>query len=379
MYQSQIQSQYLSLSAALQQTSYRNKNQVGQILQSTFQSHPRSKILLITRINPYNVSSTETIFLIHHIMPVPYSGRTFDVELLIYLPFEFPLRCPEFYFFKKPMLSVAAMYLVNPTTRRDLLIDIRKFTTWNRTSPNLPQCLDSLHSAFVNTFPCFKSVNKKDIYSGACEYNVNNVRRVSLAAMNSQVSVPQYTSNASRFVVVPEKKIMVEREMKDILIKEIMAKVKGNLESNMNEIFCHKNALTQLKTKVQMKTRQLGAGTTTPQNKLLAMQSLLDKYAIEENKLINQVEEARRLKEEERPVGLDSIESIVEVKTPNMLKYFTMENTLLEYFLTLKKACTKKACDFPTLVRQYRLLSIELFNIQYLQKKQLNQNLFGAY
>lgn len=373
MYQSQIQS--LSLSAALQQTSYLNKDQVGQILQSTFQTHTHSKIFLITRINPYKVSSNETIFLIHHRMPVPYSGRSFFVEILIYLPFEFPLRCPEFYFFKKPMLSVAAMYLVNPTTRRDLLIDIRKFVTWNRTSPNLPQCLDSLHSAFVKTFPCFKSANKKDNFSGACEYNVNSVRRVSLPEMNSQV--PQY--NVSRSVVAPQKKIMSEREMKDILIKEIVAKMKGNIASNLNELFCHKNAMTQLKTKLHSKTRQLGTGTITPQNTLLAMQSLLDKYSIEENKLINQVEEAKRLKEEERPIGLDSIESLVEVKTQNMLKYFTMENTLLEYFLTLKKACTKKTCDFPTLVRQYRLLSIELFNIQYLQKKQLNQNLFGAY
>lgn len=367
MYQSQLPSQSIPLSSAIQQTTYRNKNQVSQIVQSTFQNHNRSKVLLITRINPYNTSTNETIFLIHHVIPVPYSGRTFDVEILIYLPFEFPLRCPEFYFFKKPMLSVAPMYLVNASTRRDLLIDIRKFTTWNKMNPNIKQCLDTLSTAFAKTFPCFKSPNKKDIYSGACEYNINNVKRVSL--VNSQVS---------RSVVAPQKKVMTEKEMKDILIKEIVAKMKGNISNNLNELFCHRNAMTQLKTQLQMKTRQIGTGNT-PKNTLLGMQSLLDKYSIEENKLINQVEEAKRLKEEEKPISLDNIESLVEVKTPDMLKYFTMENTLLEYFLTLKKACTKKTCDFATLVRQYRLLSIELFNIQFLQKKQINQSLFGNY
>ena len=125
-------SQTLPLSSAISMTQYRDKALVSQMLTDTFLSSPRSKILLITRINPYSPKQNETIFLVHHIIPVPYGTKTFDVEILIYFPSDFPLRAPEFYFFKKAMLTVEPKYLVNPTTRRDLLIDLRKFTTWNR-------------------------------------------------------------------------------------------------------------------------------------------------------------------------------------------------------------------------------------------------------
>ena len=125
-------SQTLPLSSAISMTQYRDKALVSQMLTDSFLSSPRSKILLITRINPYSPKQNETIFLVHHIIPVHYGTKTFDVEILIYFPSDFPLRTPEFYFFKKAMLTVEPKYLVNPTTRRDLLIDLRKFTTWNR-------------------------------------------------------------------------------------------------------------------------------------------------------------------------------------------------------------------------------------------------------
>ena len=55
-----------------------------------------------------------------------------------------------------------------------------------------------------------------------------------------------------------------------------------------------------------------------------------------------------------------------------------MENSILEFFQTLKKASAKKIGDFGMLARQYRLLSIELFSIQYLQRKQMNEHLLGV-
>ena len=238
-------SQTLPLSSAISMTQYRDKALVSQMLTDTFLSSPRSKILLITRINPYSPKQNETIFLVHHIIPVPYGTKTFDVEILIYFPSDFPLRAPKFYFF------------------------------------------------------------------------------------------------------------------------------------NLTELFSQKNALTQLKTKLQVSSRPQ-ISSISPQNTLIGMQSLLDKYSIEESKLYDQVDEARRLRDEEQPLCLETVETIVDIKTPKMLKYCAMENSILEFFQTLKKASAKKIGDFGMLARQYRLLSIELFSIQYLQRKQMNEHLFGV-
>ena len=384
-------SQTLPLSSAISLTQYRDKTVVSQMLTDTFLSSPRSKILLITRINPYSPSQNETIFLVHHIIPVPYGTKKFDVEVLIYFPTDFPLRAPEFSFFKKPMLTVEPMYLVNPTTRRDLLIDLRKFTTWNRNAPNVLNAINKLSQEFAKKFPCFKSPNKKqDVYAGACEYNATTATKVVLSSyesrpMNvSQIPIPRYNppissginlSSGSRSLIIPKRGISL-LEVRELLAKEIVGKMKKNINRNLTELFSQKNALIQLKTKLQI-TSRTQISTVSPQNILIGMQSLLDKYSIEENKIYYQVDEARRLRDEEQPLCLDTIEIIVDIKTPKMLKYCAMENSILEFFQTLKKASAKKTGDFGMSVRQYRLLSIELFSIQYLQRKQTNDHLFG--
>lgn len=380
----QISSIYLE--DALKFSTYKNKQFVSQVITNT--SRSLSKVLMVTRLEPYLRRSNETIFLIHQKIPVNYNNRQFNVEILIYLPSEFPKRPPEFYFQKKDQLSVEKEYLIAPEQRRDLLINLGKYSVWEGKLSSLKTCIDKLGAAFTKKFPCFRSVNQRvSPYKGCCEYSERAVRQVILPNVPIQSTqykpIPQ--SNGVEGCPPPQqiyysksmvqtKKVMSLSQVKETLEKEILFKIKPHLAIYLYNLFTTKNALIQMRTRLQSGNKNSQDVEIAPI--ITKMQTMVKKYSDEEEKLKQDIEGAKANNSKDG-MSLINIKSLIDIKTPRMLDYICKENTINEFLHTIKKACQKKTFNFADLVRQYRLLSNELFVLQYLEKKELNQSLFG--
>ena len=376
----------ISLDDALKYSTYKNKPFVAHVIINT--SRALSKVLLLTRLEPYQRRNNETIFLIHQIIPVNFNKKIFNVEILIYLPSDFPKRPPEFYFQKKEQLSVEKEYLITPNERRDLLINLAKYSFWEGKLTSLKTCIDQLGVAFSKKFPCFRSLSQVTTpYKGSCEYNERAVRQVILP--NAPIQSPQYKQDplSSRVEGCPPpqpisysqpmtqtKKVISLSQVREALEKEILFKIKPHLGIYLFNLFTTKNALIQMRTRLQSANKNSNDVEIAPI--ITRMQAMVQKYSDEEQRLEQEIKDVKSNKSN-KGVSLINIKSLIDIKTPKMLDYICKENAIFEFLHTIKKATQKKSFDFPELVKQYRMLSNELFVLQYLEKKELNQNLFG--
>ena len=100
------------------------------------------------------------------------------------------------------------------------------------------------------------------------------------------------------------------------------------------------------------------------------LNNIQKKLNLMENRLI---QENFIIKKNNEKIIFDKCNELIKIKNEKILEYNVKLKALEDYLVYLKKAYEKKRVSFKDMVQQTRLLSREIFNIEYLCKKEIRK------
>lgn len=275
-------------------------------------------------------SFNKNIFLIRHDLQVEFKGKGYSIFLLFYIPVSFPKEL-RIYIEKIIELSISPKY-IDFIDKETLELYYEALTEYKPMQVPLSRLLDNLRSKFSVDFPLFKSKDPID-YFGPCIINTQQSFIVEVKPNDLKGS---YNINDFR------------KKVKNKILKLINDKSFEMLKS-LSELDNLEKKITKINDNIN------GDGFENSIIKLKEMESKLE-YEVQEMKSYNKD-------------YLDKYKDIIKIEDKKKFKYIVMKRTIEDYLLYLKKAAEKNLISFEECKNKYRILSKELFFINYLIDK----------
>lgn len=275
-------------------------------------------------------SFNKNIFLIRHDLQVEFKGKGYSIFLLFYIPVSFPKEL-RIYIEKIIELSISPKY-IDFIDKETLELYYEALTEYKPMQVPLSRLLDNLRSKFSVDFPLFKSKDPID-YFGPCIINTQQSFIVEVKPNDLKGS---YNINDFR------------KKVKNKILKLINDKSFEMLKS-LSELDNLEKKIAQINNNIN------GDGFENSIIKIKEMESKLE-YEVQEMKSYNKD-------------YLDKYKDIIKIEDKKKFKYMVMKRTIEDYLLYLKKAAEKNLISFEECKNKYRILSKELFFINYLIDK----------
>ena len=275
-------------------------------------------------------SFNKNIFLIRHDLQVEFKGKGYSIFLLFYIPVSFPKEL-RIYIEKIIELSISPKY-IDFIDKETLELYYEALTEYKPMQVPLSKLLDNLRCKFSVHFPLFKSKDPID-YFGPC---IINTQQSFIVEVKPDDLKGSYNINDFR------------KKVKDKILKLINDKSFEMLKS-LSELDNLEKKIAKINDNVN------GDGFENSIIKLKEIESKLE-YEVQEMKSYNKD-------------YLDKYKDIIKIEDKKKFKYMVMKRTIEDYLLYLKKAAEKNLISFEECKNKYRILSKELFFINYLIDK----------
>ena len=140
----------IGIDDALSQSSYfpYYKSFIRELIQDNYYEHKEAKVYFID-------NNDEKIFVIYYKLMIPLKDKYYKVNILVYLPKEYPSEKPTFYIYKHPNIGVSNSYtgLINFDT---LQIFVEKLFKFNDKRNNIEEIIQLLKAKFEKEFPIYR-------------------------------------------------------------------------------------------------------------------------------------------------------------------------------------------------------------------------------
>ena len=334
--------QPLVLSCALDQSCYSayNKNFIEKFLIDDYLDNKEAKVYLQNKL-----------FVIEHILPINFSGKSYKVNIFIHIPIYFPDNPPEFYLQKKPKVGLNKTYLngqINPHTYQ---INIDRFGKYDPQRNNVKEIVENIIKEFNNNFPIYKDNNSAYVQE---IFGKNNIEK----------------RTANEVIIVSN--TFTDEQFLNFIRNQAKDKVREKL-SNFNNKF-----------KIEQNHKEL-----KNLNGILKMKSGNNNSDINNSPMTQEMEKLRKIKDDlnniesnlqqeiyhlqnEKKSALEKCDEFIKIKDQKDMEYVVMKKTIEDYLVFLKKGFEKKIVSLEDMVNKTRLLSMEIFSIDYLRKKRKN-------
>lgn len=309
-----------------------------------------------TQLYLVQMSGNKNILTIEYKLSVPCGDRFYDLNMLLYLPELFPDYQPEFYIHPISPIGINKVYLNGKIDANTLRINISNFKPFIPEELNIEEIVSEIFSSFTQSFPVYRS-NGNVNYSGPCNLNLNFATPVN----------------------VPKNENFSDKNVLDIVKAQVKNMVKTKFEENEKTCRIHENAamLNQINNQLigKLNSQNLGGGGMNFQNgndgnienDLMVLYQIKEKLSQMENVLQKEVEEKNAKSKEED--FLEKYKACIEIKNEEDFRLVVMKKTIEDYLKFLKKGFEKKVIGLEDCIRLTRKLSLELFSIDYLRKK----------
>ena len=140
----------IGIDDALSQSSYFTyyRSFIRELIQDNYYEHKEAKVYFID-------NNDENIFVIYYKLMIPLKDKYYKVNILVYLPKEYPSEKPTFYIHKHPNIGVSNSYtgLIDFDT---LQIFVEKLFKFNDKRNNIEEIIQALKKKFIEEFPIYK-------------------------------------------------------------------------------------------------------------------------------------------------------------------------------------------------------------------------------
>ena len=273
-------------------------------------------------------SFNKNIFLIKHDLLVEYKGKAYSIFLLFYLPISFPKEL-RIYIEKISELTISPKY-IDFIDKETLELNYELLTEYSPMEVPLSKLIDNLRSKFSSNFPLFKSKEPIDYFGPY----ILNTQESFLVEVNPDDLKGSYNINDFRKKV--KKKILELINDKSLEMQKSLSEL-DNLEKKIEQINIEDNL-----------------NGNRFENAIIKLKEI-------ESKLEYEVQEMKS----DNKDYLVKYKDIIKIEDKEKFKYMVMKRTIEDYLLYLKKAAEKNIISFEECKNKYRILSQELFFINY--------------
>ena len=292
--------------------------------------------------------SAEKTFVIEYTLPINFMSKVFNINLWCHIPLNFPSQPPEIFIDKKPRTGLNKTYKNGAINEMDFKINLDKFGKFDPNNIDLNSIIDNIRISFNNDFPIYKDTKLTQNVS----FGKNNVDKTKL----SEIRIESDTFNDNQI------SYFMKRQVKDIMrAKYIELNQKYKTQNNYNE-------LMNINSMIQINSGNNNNPMAQEIEKLKQIKNHL--YQIEDN-LQRSVDELQN-GDKNGKNALQKCEEYIKIKDEKDMEYVVMKKCIEDYLVYLKKGYEKRAVDFHDMVEQTRMLSRELFSIDYIRKQRKN-------
>jgi hypothetical protein len=334
----------IGIDDALSQSSYLPyyKSFIRELIQDNYYEHQEAKVYFIDY-------DDEKIFVIYYTLMIPLKDKYYKVNILVYLPKEYPSEKPTFYIHKHPNIGVNRSYtgFIDFDT---LQIFVEKHFKFNEKRNNIEEIVQLLKTKFKNEFPIYRE--KQNTFGfelvEKCTIDWNRVKQVKLVCekFNDETFLQfmkKQTKDKIRETYFQFSEIFKEIQKDNQNLK--------NLKNKMNDKMINNNSQINVEKLKEEKKR------------LIKIKDQLND--IEGN--IN--DEINEMKENNKKSILEKTNEFIRINNEHKMKYIVMKKALEDYLAFLRKGFEKKIISLDEMIGQTRMLSRELFNINYSMNK----------
>lgn len=364
-YKNNISNESLKIEEALSKSSYPkyNKDFIKNFLINNYYNHKNAKIYL-------TLNDKEKIFVIEYNLPISFNYRIYNVFILVYLPLLYPDYPPEFYIGKRGNMGINQNYENGRINSRDLRINLSSFIDFDPERNNIEEIINKIKEEFNNEFPVYKNNRDSNNILGKCNLDKKLVSEIIIdnkAFWNND----KERFNKNNFDDINEDKNkefndktfldFMRNQVKDIIkAKYIDLDDKFQIKKKYNDLFVIKDAVRNKKEK-----NILNKDINIMKQELENLKKIKEQYIMMENNLKY---ENDKILNDKRSI-FERINEVIKIKDEKELEYISKKKAIEDYLLYLKKGYERKIVSFDDMINQTRILSRELFNIDYIIKK----------
>ena len=364
-YKNNISNESLKIEEALSKSSYPkyNKDFIKNFLINNYYNHKNAKIYL-------TLNDKEKIFVIEYNLPISFNYRIYNVFILVYLPLLYPDYPPEFYIGKRGNMGINQNYENGRINSRDLRINLSSFIDFDPERNNIEEIINKIKEEFNNEFPVYKNNRDSNNILGKCNLDKKLVSEIIIdnkAFWNND----KERFNKNMFDDINEDKNkefndktfldFMRNQVKDIIKAKYMdLDDKFQIKKKYNDLFVIKDAVRNKKEK-----NILNKDINIMKQELENLKKIKEQYIMMENNLKY---ENDKILNDKRSI-FERINEVIKIKDEKELEYISKKKAIEDYLLYLKKGYERKIVSFDDMINQTRILSRELFNIDYIIKK----------
>ena len=364
-YKNNISNESLKIEEALSKSSYPkyNKDFIKNFLINNYYNHKNAKIYL-------TLNDKEKIFVIEYNLPISFNYRIYNVFILVYLPLLYPDYPPEFYIGKRGNIGINQNYENGRINPKDLSINLSSFINFDPERNNIEEIISKIKEEFNNEFPVYKNNGGSNNLLGKCILDKKLVSEIIVDNKAFQNNDKE-TFNKNMFDDINEDKNkefndktfldFMRNQVKDIIkAKYIDLDDKFQIKKKYNDLFVIKDAVRNKKEK-----NILNKDINIMKQELENLKKIKEQYIMIENNLKYENE---KILNDKRSI-FERINEVIKIKDEKELEYISKKKAIEDYLLYLKKGYERKIVSFDDMINQTRILSRELFNIDYIIKK----------
>ena len=330
--------QNISLEQALTQSSYpKNRHElIRDLLLCEYIGNPEAKVY-------FQYMSQEKLFVVNYLLPIPLGAKKYNIELYMYIPRTYPDNSPEFCIAKYKGTSLHEDYIKNKIINgQTFQIYVEKISKFNQKKSNISEIINDLKIKFNEAFPVFKEKNpKKYEYNGKNFLDKSTLKQIIIKSDNfNDVQLIHFMRN--------KVKNLVHDKYKNYHKKYNPQKYYDDIKQMKIELDSSSNGGNNLMNKQVEKLRKIKGELKQIENGIQAD--------------IKNISNSNRN-------ALAKCDDLIKIKNEKDLEFIIKRKILEDYLIFLKKGYEKNMVSFDEMLKQTRMLTREIFSIDYLRQK----------
>ena len=370
----------LKIEEALSKSSYPKyiKSFMKDFLIKNYSANNEAKVYL-TLVN------NENLFVIEYSLPIDLNGKIYKVNVLVYFPALYPNYEPEFYLSKNGRIGISKVY-EKKINSKDLKIKIDSFIPFNPIENNVEEIINKLKIEFNKDFPIFRLDNDLNIPEpfGKCILDRQNSYEILIENENQKSYNFSYNKNFQLYednnfnnnknnqknnYYINNKGDFDDKSLIDFMRNQVKDTLRAKY-MDFNEKYNLRKNYNELKTLNNSVQKKIEKNKSNPDGNQLEkemgkLKKIKNKLNLIEKQLI---QENKRTKNKSKSV-LDKCDEYIKIKNERYLELTVMKKTIEDYLVYLRKGYEKKIVSFQDMIDKTRILSREIFNIDYLRKQ----------
>lgn len=332
--------QPLTLNQALEQSVYPtyNRDYIKDFMINDFFENNDAKVYL-----------QEKLFVIFYTLNVNFNNKSYKIYIYIHIPELFPNYPPEIYVQKKPKTGLNKSYMQGKISPLDFRIDIDKFEHFDPSLNSIKNIINSIRSHFNKDFPIYKDTSNQYEPELFGKNNINKNQANLIKIESENFTEDQFSS-------------FMKKQAKDIVNAKLS---EFNQKFNINQNY---KELININSAVKMKSgqKQSNNDSSDPMSQDLEK---LKKIKAELNTIETELQQEIHHIQNENKTSLEKCQEYITIKDEKDMEYAVMKKTIEDYLVYLKKGYEKRLVSFDDMVNNTRMLSREIFSIDYLRKQ----------